>query len=374
MCRVAAEPILFQGRCVVRTSAGSILALNETATWLWMALTHGNSLEEAVADMVSRFEYPFAETDADARSIVAKWQELGLVELAPVETVDVTALCEPPQLDAVYGIGQRAVRVRCHVPSLAERIDPIFLPSRVDDNNPGPPTIDLFQSASGCFVLARNGRVAFRAVDPGYARGALLHQLLCLSWPDRYWIACLHGAAVGNSTSCLVLCGGRGTGKTTLAAALTQAGFAFMADDSVPIEGTGFLAWPLPFAMSLKERGSQIVAGFFPDAADAPSVATERGRIRYFFPASRARSISAGGLPVHALVFPHYCENEPLVLSSIDPQDAFHRLCANGSSLDLSGHGLRGSLSWLAVTPCFSLTYSSLEAAVVALKRIWATG
>ncbi|MGI9436190.1 MAG: hypothetical protein ACR2Q4_15420 [Geminicoccaceae bacterium] len=288
-----------------------------------------------------------------------------------MDTIPPRLLQQTAPLDDTFQIGETPVRVRCHCPEIAVKVEATFAPARVELKDGIQDSVDLYNDG-GCFAVARNQGVVFRTKDPGYARGSLLQQLLRLSWPERSWLACVHGSAVGNGDSCLVLAGDCGSGKSVLTTAMVHAGFDFMTDDSVPLESASHHVWPLPFSICLKEEGAQLAEGLFPEIENLPSKMTDRGMTKFFFPATRSHPASAGGLPVHALVFPRYQEGAELSLTPIDHGTALSRLCASGSSLDLHGFRLRESLAWLETMSCFALTYSSFRSATAALKELWA--
>ncbi len=61
---------------------GKLLALNETAAWLWKeAQQMGDFTVEALADrLCEEYEVTAEQAKADVTAIVAQWQELKVVE------------------------------------------------------------------------------------------------------------------------------------------------------------------------------------------------------------------------------------------------------------------------------------------------------
>lgn len=82
----------------------------------------------------------------------------------------------------------------------------------------------------------------------------------------------LHGSAVGCEEGALLILGGAGTGKSTLAAALVEQGWRFLADDACAIDGNGIL-WPGPPLLSLrrKERKGLVVDSYNEKTVVVPS-------------------------------------------------------------------------------------------------------
>ena len=61
---------------------GKLLALNETAAWLWQqALAMGDFTIEALAEkLCEEYEVEADEAKADVEQMVAEWQNVGVVE------------------------------------------------------------------------------------------------------------------------------------------------------------------------------------------------------------------------------------------------------------------------------------------------------
>lgn len=61
---------------------GKLLAMNETAAWLWkQAVAMGDFTVEALAErLCGEYEVTDVEAQADVKAIVAEWQEAGVME------------------------------------------------------------------------------------------------------------------------------------------------------------------------------------------------------------------------------------------------------------------------------------------------------
>lgn len=61
---------------------GKMLALNETAAWLWQqAVAMGDFTVDALAQkLCEEYEVSLDEAKADVKSIVAEWQNVGVLE------------------------------------------------------------------------------------------------------------------------------------------------------------------------------------------------------------------------------------------------------------------------------------------------------
>ena len=61
---------------------GKLLALNETAAWLWQqAQQMGDfSIDALAAKLCEEYEVPADEAKADVATIIAEWQKVGVIE------------------------------------------------------------------------------------------------------------------------------------------------------------------------------------------------------------------------------------------------------------------------------------------------------
>ena len=61
---------------------GKLLALNETAAWLWQqAQQMGDfSIDTLAAKLCEEYEVPADEAKADVANIIAEWQKVGVIE------------------------------------------------------------------------------------------------------------------------------------------------------------------------------------------------------------------------------------------------------------------------------------------------------
>jgi len=62
---------------------GKLLALNDTAAWLWQrAKAQGNFTVESLAEaLCEEYEVSIDDAKADVASIIAEWQKVGVIEV-----------------------------------------------------------------------------------------------------------------------------------------------------------------------------------------------------------------------------------------------------------------------------------------------------
>ncbi|HMA33571.1 MAG TPA: hypothetical protein VKY74_03745 [Chloroflexia bacterium] len=160
--------------------------------------------------------------------------------LESLEAGSVSVWYDPTGAVCAYGYA-RAGQYHIHVPEVA--------------------SFQFSHRAAGVTATTRP-RVAPALIQDVYRRLALPLILQALG------TEVLHASAVLTREGVLAFCAVSGTGKSTLAYALSRQGHRLWADDAVPWEltGPGVQALPLPFALRLRPA----TAAFFPPAPDGP--------------------------------------------------------------------------------------------------------
>jgi hypothetical protein len=364
-CRIGVAP--FRGEVVMHDArTGRLFQLNHTAARVWRSLRAGIAAEAIVDEFVRLHDAKPATVRRDLEAFVDASRRAGLV--APYQAAK-PSVAEPdlprdtPALDAVYRVGEVAVRVSCYPAAVAAAFAPLAAPARLPD---GPTEVEarlaLFRD-QGAFVLRRDDRIVEKPDAAPAARWALVRHLVSAGGRGR-WLALLHAGAVATPAGCLLICGESGAGKSTLLAGLVHAGFAFVADDIVPLEeGTG-LVRPVPLAMSIKQGSWPLVGPLFPELADAPTVRFGGRTMRYLWPDGYAPTTGAAAYRVAGALFPRYAGDSPATLSPLDPVRSLALLGQGGSILPYADDGLAEFLAWWSVLPAYQLTYGRLDEAV----------
>jgi hypothetical protein len=177
----------------------------------------------------------------------------------------------------------------------------------------------------------------------------------------------LHASAVLGSRGVLALCGQSGSGKSTIAYALREGGFAQFADDGLVIgqdDTAGVVAHALPFAPRLRPasferfaRGLQIPPGS-PAAAGTPASAPLAGIL---------------------LLQQDSAHRGPAAYARVEPTRAFTSLLTHAHCFDIDDPVATASLvdDYLALAGCvqvFALTYAPdldrLEEVLRVVRRV----
>jgi Coenzyme PQQ synthesis protein D (PqqD) len=354
----------FSDQLVVVAPDGTIAVLNASGRRLWEALQAGCTVDELVDASVH--EGNQAE-DAARRGItraLASWRALGLIDSA-------RPAARAPELDEVYLVGDRPVRVRSDDRVLAGVIAAACESCRVGHAADPLATVDVIEQ-DGRFAVRADDAVLARteelADNRALARHRCLTALLETARPARRWLGILHASAVGVDGRCVVFCGERGAGKSTLAAALVAAGAEFVTDDYAPLEQASWRIWPVPFAPGIKRGSWRTLRRRYPDLYERPVHKLSGLQIRYLDLDGVRRAPLSRGLPVAALVFPRYEAGAALRQRRITPAEAFANLCHARSLFDRQPDVLAETLRWVESVPAYRLSYGDLDGAI---GRVW---
>ena len=346
---------------------GRLFQLNHTAACVWRSLRAGELEEVIVDELALAHGLAHAVVRRDLRAFVDALHAAGLSwrrEAFDGHAADeeVRSPVGPPALVAVYQVGEIALRVICYPDDVAAAFVPLAAPARVPDHAACEGCLALFRDR-GTFVLTRDDRVVERLDTAPAARWALVRQLVSTAWPGPC-LALLHAGAITTPAGCLLICGESGAGKSTLLAGLIHGGFAFVADDIVPLEEGTKRVWPVRLAISIKQDSWSVVDPLFPELASAPTVRFGDRTMRYVWPSGAALGDGASGYPAAAVLFAQYAKEAPAVLSPLDPVRSLALLGAGGSVLPSTESGLTEFLAWWRAVPAYQLSYGRLEDAV----------
>jgi hypothetical protein len=363
---------------IVIAPNGSVAALDAAGRRLWEALETGCTVDDLVAACVGEGDLREEAARANIARALASWRRLGLIDAADLTTpkaeplpvarsVAARPVGRAPELDAVYLPGDRAVRVRCDDPVVAGVIEAACRSCRVGDAGGTLAIVDVIEQDGWLAVRSDRGELT-RADDVtrnrALARHRCLTAMLEASRQGRRWLGILHASSVGAAGRCVVFPGPKGSGKSTLTAALTAAGLEFVTDDYAPLEQATWRIWPVPYAPGIKQgswRGLQLL---YPDLDERPVHKLAGLQVRYLDLDAQRKAPLNQGLPVAALVFPRYRAGSGLEQRRLTAVEALTGLCHARSLLDRQPDVFAETLRWIAAVPAYQLTYGDLDPAI----------
>ncbi len=184
---------------------------------------------------------------------------------------------------------------------------------------------------------------------------------------QRNYELALHAAALLRNGRTLLLCGKPGSGKTTLAVGLIQAGFGYAADDVTLLDAAG-QGIGLAFAPGVKSGSWPILGEYFPEL-DGSAIyrRPDRKRVRFLLPKNH---VPSGPRPVGWVVLLCRKRDTEPSLQVIDPTDILSGLL-NGAlarNEQLSSTAFDVLCQVIRSVQGFRLTYARLDDAVHLLK------
>lgn len=188
----------------------------------------------------------------------------------------------------------------------------------------------------------------------------------------RYFLQ-LHAGVVSDGTSCLILAGAPGSGKTTLTAGLVYAGFQYFSDEVGLLEEATLDLRPFPLGLGIKPGAVEILSGAFPQLAEMPAHSREDGKRVRYLSLSRERCAPFDTTrPARWLIFPRYDPHGGTALTPIANSEALRELMHECMVLPdlLDEPRVRRFVQWIRTLECFRLQVSSLDEAVRLLVRL----
>jgi hypothetical protein len=338
------------------------------AATLWAAITAGIDPAEVVQTVRRNAGEQAA---AAVETLVRSWETEGLLSgSAPPPTEPELPRRSPAAAVEFWRLDFGVTAMGLFLdPRLAEGWRGYF-EGLISSRGPTSGTIAVEVSASGRLFVRRGGELWLSTGDDGLARGAVYQACLDLIHGQPQWRALIHGAAVALGGRAIGFPGPSGSGKSTLTAWLVSRGYSYLSDDLLAVLAQSGCVAPWPVPMSLKSGSWPLIESVAPGLATARSVHLRGQDARWLAPPPGAWTEPPS--PLAALVFPRYTAGASTRLLPLRPLDTLARLVGDriwiGHPLDAEAVG--GLLDWIATTPAFALTYSSLGGAEAEIARL----
>ena len=362
----------FADACVLaRPELPNLYILNPTAASAWRLFRAGKSIDEAAE------EFAFAHnisTDTAARDLMHTWADWEHTLLAPLSSARTTSarhsLPDGPTdcFSRDYRLRERNIRVILTHPDLVAEIAPRIEPLLTASACPPDATLQVTASGDGYHLFSGATCIATEA-DPASLRVLFLQEFARLAEANEEWMAILHAAACGAQDKCIIFPAASHSGKTTLAAALMNAGMTFYADDSVALQAKSLKIPAMPFAMMIREGSWPAISARFPDFQKAPIHERYGENVRFFHPTEPAHQFARPA----AMVFSEWRETGGTVIAELDPFSALVRLRNSGFWVTHDRSSISSFLDWLLSLPIYQMSYSDLDEAAEFAKELLAS-
>ncbi len=366
-------------------SRGSrLFALSTTATFLWCQLEDGLTRPSVIAAYARTFEVSEGTAQVAIDGLVGDWRALGLLEGAPdpgvVEPiggspVSAVAFDQPVELVATRSLRilDTCFRVGFSSFSQIESALPVLGPFLTERTEPSSTEALVVQDGSETLVVIDEVIVA-SCPDASELASTLKAELVVAAL-NRYPLGIyLHAAVMRAAHGCLLLPARPGSGKTTLAAGLARAGFAYHSDEFAVLDRERLAVRGLPVCLTLKEGAWTTLAPLYPEIASLPVHHRVDGKIvRYLPPPAQSDDPALDRhWPVRWLVFPRYRAGAPTRLAPVRRTEALRRLLDEclALRLTLNDELVERLVEWIAGIACFELEHGDLDTAVSALREL----
>jgi hypothetical protein len=348
------QPALFSA------AAQKLYALNDVAALIWCCLEKREPTS-IIADRLIGRGVSQADADTYVHDALRRWLKLGLLQLE-LKSLDGVVFAQSFNVS----LGRLAWTIQVTSDDLAYSLLQLF--SNYDPLKDSGNVIKVIEANAQIYVFHNEKHVlscVAGEIVPSI-KAYLTGQVLQQCFPD----IAFHAACMMRGTKSLILSGGPGAGKTTLALHLIEKGFGYCGDDIVLISSDGRVTG-IPFALTIKSGTSQILRKSRPELADlAVHRRPDSKRVRYYNPVNMARAGRAD--PVGWLVFIKRRHGENGKLIPLTQFEALRRLVENSFSSDgCMNNAMLSSIKHLITTAnSYELSYSKANDAVDLLSAM----
>ena len=173
----------------------------------------------------------------------------------------------------------------------------------------------------------------------------------------------IHSAVVERDGVALVLPGQPGSGKSTLCAALSHAGWRLLSDELTIISQTDGLVQPVPRPISLKNSSIELIRENSPGAEmTQPITDTHKGTIAYARAPGPAVAGAGARVPVGFVVFPKFNADVTLGYEPLSRSTALTELMGHTFNVELLGQsGFEALALSISTAKCYAVEYPDLS-------------
>ncbi len=183
---------------------------------------------------------------------------------------------------------------------------------------------------------------------------------------DCYRFLILHAAVVRIGDQAVIIAADTGGGKSTLAAALMEAGAILLSDEFALIDAASGNVHPFPRAISLKNESIALFAATRRHYVDTP-----KGTLGYMPPSRESLSVQATPARIGRLVVPHFGVGKSAQNIPIDPEKAAIRLLRGSPNYHALGEaGFTALMRLVTSAPMHELHYGSTEDGVALVHEV----
>jgi HprK-related kinase A len=183
----------------------------------------------------------------------------------------------------------------------------------------------------------------------------------------------LHAAVVSGDKGAVIMPGVPGAGKSTLCAALALSGWRVLSDEHALVPPGTTDVVPLCRPVSLKNESLEVIRNFDSTARFGPvSEDTHKGLVAHMKADMHPLSHDASPVPVRAMVFPQYSQEERQALRPRSKSRSFILAAYHAFNYSLLGEtGFDAMVKLIDSVECYDLTYRDLDWGIRAMEELY---
>lgn len=223
--------------------------------------------------------------------------------------------------------------------------------------------------AASSFHVQHDGRVLASCAVRGSLAPLVLGALGLLATRRYPYLMALHAAGLGVAGGALLLAGRSGSGKSVLAAALVEAGWDYLSDDTVLLVPRSLEAVGVPYSLGIKRGGWRLVSRHCPSLETTGVYLRQDGKLtRYLLPPRQ--QIIARPRPVRWIGFPGRTNGEAGDIRPLGQLAGLRRLFEHCCAVPrpLTSDDVRCLIRWSSTVRFFELAVGDPGTAVARLQ------
>ena len=208
-----------------------------------------------------------------------------------------------------------------------------------------------------------DGKAIAATKDTDWLHGLLRRTLIKQAYGENSTTVTLHAAAMSYGGKTLLFIGPSGAGKSSLTRHFCNKGFKYLGDDSIPVDVTKNIAYPMPTGVSLKPGSWTLDSDIDTGKLGQTTIQLAGKTFKTWQP--EANNICHEAKTIDAIVYSRYIEGCELHWRALTLKEAIAKLDGSQTRFnpDTNADTSAQCLHWLSKVPSFSLLYSNLSEA-----------
>lgn len=361
---------------VFHPGSASLHFLDELSAWVFLSLDAGLSKVEIKHELTENqidldaelLDSAFDEIDKlvhpDPQNVAYQHEYQDLINTQPVAPTISTSIVIIELLGKEFQIYSNCDVFITYFKNFSLELDS-FLAKDIDYH------IEILVTEDG-YALKCNGSHVTDIAEFEYIMPILMDHLQILAYQSADYLLAVHSAMLEVNGKGLMLPGQSGSGKSTLCISLLSQNYKCYSDEVAIISASDNQLMPLPLPVAIKSGSWDVIKNDFPDIGSLPIWSRTDGRRSKYIDLSH-RYHGLPSVPISCIVFPHYQADiqlsEVVTLNSIS---TLEQLVQAGYQIrdNLSQDKVEQLLGWVANTPAYNLTYSSLDDAHKIINKL----